>query len=262
MARPFIGASVAFALATATGCGADAGVWDGVPIEEAWLEEFDLSALAIAAGTMQGDALLVFEESGGTVSSLPVHLGGGSLGVAMDMSIDPEGHEGAVDIDLSDVRDPTVGDVLGTYHGTGAAGAAFVGGSRRRMRNGEGASFREDHFVIGLSIFFGYEWITIREGGDDAFVTAVDPYDSYASGTDTGLVPPDETGVVPPDDTGPTIAVAGPSAGCETQPEETEPEPSSSGCDGSDDGCDACSQAAITPVWMTWIALLLLRRRR
>jgi hypothetical protein len=248
-----LGISGCLWLAGASACNADQGQWDHVAIEQAWLEEFDLSSLAIAAGTMQGDALLVFEERGGTLSSLPVRLGGGLLGVALDMSIDPEGHEGSVDIRLSDVRDPTVGDVLGTYHGTGGAGAVFVGGSRRRMRNNEGASFREDHFVIGLSFFFGYEWITIREGGDDAFVTVVDTYDSGSTGTDTGLFP---------DDTGPKVAVAGPSAGCETEPEETEPEPSSSGCDGSDDGCDACSQAAITPVWMTWIALLFLRRRR
>lgn len=261
MAAPRFGACLP--LAFLLGCGVDAGQWDHVPIEQAWLEEFDLSSLTMVAGTMQGDALLVFQESSGTTGSLPVHLGGGALGAAFDLSADVEGHEGAVDIRLQDVRDPTVGDVLGTYHGTGGAGAAFIGGSRRRMKNGQGASFREDHFVVGISVFVGYEWITIREGGDDGVVPTNEP-----PLLDTS--PPDGTGDtgVPPADTAPAIPVQEQSAGCdpETVAAETESEPS--GCDCSDDGNSSssasrsCSQGRVAPFGVAWVALLIRRRLR
>lgn len=240
------------------GCGVDAGMWDGVPIAQAHLETFDLSSLAVVAGTQQGDALLVFEEVGGTVGSVPVHLGGGSLGVALDLSLDPEGHEGVVDIDLTDVEAPTVGDVFGTYHGTGGAGAAFVGGSRRRMRNGQGASFREDHFALGLSVFIGYEWITVREGGNDDGVHPTSTPGTPADSEDTGAF------TTPADTGAPTARVTdtpgADTAGC-TGTEVAETSESGSDCSQDDETC-SCAHGSAAPVgWLALIALLRRRRR-
>jgi len=248
-------------LVGASGCSVDRGAWDHVPIVEAWLDRFDLSALAVAAGTLQGDALLVFTEPGGNAASVPVHLGGGILGAAMDLSVDPEGHEGPVDIDLTDVADPTVGDVFGTYHGTGTAGAVFAGGSRRQMRNGAGASFREDHFVVGLALNAGYQWVTIREGGNDGQTEG--PLATFTSPTTTGT----ETGTDTGTDTGAPMDTASvqASSGCAPPEDETtapaEPPESSTGssCDDSS-GC-ACSTGGTAPLGFTG-ALLLLRFRR
>jgi hypothetical protein len=211
--------ALAAVLVAAAGCAPDHGAWDRVAIEEAWLERFDLSALTIVIGSVQGDALLVFTEAGGNVGAVPVHLGGGTLGIALDLSADPEGHEGVVDVDLTDVDAPTVGDVFGTYHGTGSSGAAVAGGSRRRMKNGAGASFREDHFALGLSLYAGYQWVTIREGGNDG--EEHEPFLSFTDDDPVDTAPPDPT-------TG---------SGSDTRP-TAEPTPSSSGCNSDDDGGD------------------------
>jgi hypothetical protein len=150
------------------GCQGAGGTFDDVPIEEAWLERFDLSSIALLAGGVWGDALLGFVEPGGNVGSVPVRLGGGRAGLAIDLSWDVEGHEGAVEIDLTDVGEPSVHDVFGTYEGSGSGGALIIGGSRRRLRNDAGVFLEEEHFVaVGLSMFVGYEWLTIREGGND-----------------------------------------------------------------------------------------------
>jgi MYXO-CTERM domain-containing protein len=249
-------------LLAGTGCGVDGGAWDHVEIVEAWLDRFDLSALAVVGGTLQGDALLVFTEPDGNASSLPVHLGGGLFGAAVDFSADPEGHEGSVDIDLSAVDDPTVGDVFGTYHGTGMAGAAMIGGSRRKMRNGHGASFREDHFVLGLALDASYQWVTIREGGNDGAST----YDGLLP-TFTGPDDSEDTGPSPDPDTGAqddTAAPAEASSGC-NEGTEPEPEPPASsggggGCE-SDSGCACSTGGTAAPLGLTG-ALLLLRLRR
>ncbi len=137
-------------------------------IEEAWLEEFHLSSFAIVAGTLQGDARLEFVEPGGTAGSVPVHLGGGRVGVVLDLAWDAEGHDGVVPIDLTEVEDPHVRDVMGSYDGSGSGGALVIGGSRRRLRNEAGAAFYEQHFVaLGLSMFVGHEWLSVEPGGND-----------------------------------------------------------------------------------------------
>ena len=41
-----------------------------VAIEDAWMERFDLSALTVVIGTVQGDALLVFTEVGGNTGAV------------------------------------------------------------------------------------------------------------------------------------------------------------------------------------------------
>lgn len=137
-------------------------------IEEAWLEDFHVSSFAIIAGTMQGDALLVFVEPGGTSGTVPVHLGGGRAGIVLDLAWDVEGHKGVVPIDVAEVKDPMVSDVMGRYDGSGSAGALLLGGSRRKLSNDAGASFYEQHFVaLGLSMFVGFEWLNIEPGGND-----------------------------------------------------------------------------------------------
>jgi len=249
----------------ASGCAVDAGAWDHVRITEAWLDRFDLSSFSVVAGTLQGDALLVFTEPDGNASSIPVHLGGGVFGAAMDLTADPEGHEGPVVIHLGDVADPTVGDVFGTYHGTGMAGAVFMGKSNRRMRNGAGASFREDHFVVGLAVNVGYQWVTIREGGNDG----------ATNGTFSLTTPPGTTGdtgpvTLPESDTSADTGVPGDTAGvqassgCAPPEDETTvpaepPESSSSSSCGDSSGC-MCSTGGAAPFGFTG-ALVLLRFR-
>ncbi len=248
------------------GC-AERGAWDDVPMDEARLEGFDLSSIAVVVGALDGDALLVFSGPEGD-GELPVHLGGPTLGVALDLSGDVEGHAGPVEIDLSGVDDPTVGDALGTYFGTAASGAAIVGGSRRRMKNGRGASFREDHFQLGISLFVGMEWVTISPGGNEDETTpptVFAPIDSGHSGptppttTPPTTTPPTTTTPTTPSTTSPTGGTtgAGEGGGCGGDGAE-------GGC-GDGGGCDdasgcGCSHGALAP-GLAWVGVLLRRRR-
>jgi len=151
-----------------SGCAGKHGTFDDVAIEDAWLEDFQLSSFAIIAGTIQGDAVLAFVESDGSSGAVPVHLGGGKAGIVLDLAWDVEGHDGVVPIELTEIDEPMVSDVMGSYHGSGSAGALLLGGSRRQLTNDAGASFYEQHFVaLGLSMFVGYEWLEIQPGGND-----------------------------------------------------------------------------------------------
>lgn len=261
----------------------DRGAWDGVPVDRAWLEEFHLSRVDVVIGFADGDALLVFEGPGG-VDAVPVHLGGGGVGVVFDVAIDPEGHAGVVEIDLSDVERPTVGDVFGTYTGAGFQGALIVGGSARSLKNGRGASFREDHFAVGLGVFAGFEWVVLKEGGDDGRL--VEPTTVAATGTTggTGLPATEETGPITVDTGGGGSRSGG--CGCgdggdggdgggartgdtgATSPTETTTDGTTTsateddeaeGCEG--DGC-LCTHGALSPVGAVWAGVLLRRRVR
>ena len=151
-----------------SGCAGAHGTFEDVAIEEAWLEDFHVSSIAILAGAIQGDAVLAYVEPGGSSGTVPGHLGGGRAGLLIDVAWDVEGHDGVVPIDLTEVEEPTVSDVMGTYDGAGSAGALGVGGSRRKLGNDAGAVFYEQHFVaVGLSMFVGYEWLKIQPGGND-----------------------------------------------------------------------------------------------
>ncbi len=211
---------------TLVACTPRAGVPD-LPITSAALRDFDSSSVDLVVGVVQGDAELVFETPSG-VGSLPVTVRGGSVGLALDFTWDPEGHAGDVPIDLTDVDEPTLRDVLGTYRGGAATAAVAFGVSARRMRNGRGASFRESHFALGLAFDAGFEWVVVRPREDDAVHSAVT---AGHSATHTG-------GASDPEDSA---------------------DPSDSG--GGAEGCGCASGPPALP-WAAAAALAVAQRRR
>jgi hypothetical protein len=277
-------------LLLAAGCSVDRGPWDDVPITRAWFSSFHLHRLDAVVGFAEGDALLGFDGPAGD-GAVPVHLGGGGVGLLLDVAADPEGHDGVVEVDLSEVDAPSVGDVLGTYRGTGAQGAVIVGGSTRRLRNGRGASFREGHLVVGVAVFAGFEWLVVREGGDDGSDGPPPPTltttkfppptgdtapDTAAPGwIDTALAPPatPSSGCgcgggggdaasegTEPTDLGPTATSTPPTGDDDDDDTATAGGGTSSeaSCDGEEDS--GCSHGNAVSVGVLWAGLLMRRR--
>jgi len=291
MLRPLTAALLTSLLAA---CGPDLGPLADTPVAAAQLQDLDLSSLSVIGGVTAGDAVLVFSTPRGGAGSIPVALSGPQLGLALDLAVDPEGHEGAVELDVSDVDgNPTVGQLMGTYRGTKAGGAAVVGSSARRMRNRHGVSFRESHLQLGMSLFAGVEWLTVRPGGNDGSQIEAEP-ERQPSASDTGRSPPEAapafTEVDPggcgrpqprPGEPVPTPTDTADSAGTgpgptptTTEPTTTEPEAASStadggcsgegggcGCDGDSGDCDGCSTLPV-PAAPMMVCLAALRRRR
>jgi MYXO-CTERM domain-containing protein len=254
--------------------------WEILPISRAWFEEFDKSSFALVGGVMGGDAVLAWDGAYGP-GAMPVHLGGGTLGLAFEFMGDIEGHEGVVPIDLSRVNDPTVADVLGTYKGTGAAAGVIIGGATGRARNGRGASFNEGHFAIGMGVWAGFEWIIVRPSTGEELLTTTTYIDTgspwttpFPTDTGTAYTTPGTTpGTTPSDDTsadtGSAPSDGGSSGGCGSEDKEDEP-PSTSGSGSSEQTTAsttstvrACDQTGGSRLWaMGALAALVAARRR
>jgi uncharacterized protein (TIGR03382 family) len=246
--------------------------WEILPISRAWFEGFDKSAVALVGGALAGDAVLAWDGVYGP-GAMPVHLGGGTLGLAFEFLADVEGHDGVVPIDLSRVNEPTVADVLGTYKGSGASVGVIIGGATGQARNGRGASFREDHFAIGMGVWAGFEWITVRPSSGEGSLTTT----LYDTGPTWPTFPTTDTGTAyttpgttPADDTAADTGSAsdgGSSGGCGSEKEdEEEGSPSSSSGETTPSTTAtvrACDQTGGSSLWaMGGLAALVAARRR
>lgn len=196
--------------------------WESIPIASAWLEQFDRSTLALVGGGFDGDALLAWQGPYG-LGVTPVHVGGGTFGLVFAISIDPEGHDGVVPIDLTGVDAPTVDDVFGTYQGTGVAAGLGAGVERSRVRNASGASFREDHFAVGLGLWAGIHWIRLSPAEPASTFTATTPYSTTPYSTTPYTTPYSTPYTTSTLDTGPSA------------PPPSADDDSSGGCGGGGD---------------------------
>jgi len=110
------------AAAVAMGCAPKLKTVEDEPITAAWLEYFDLSSIAMLGGVVDGDAFLGYTTASGEQRSMPVHLGGPVVGLAFDMTVDPEwGPSLPLDFTEAEVDPVMLSDALGTFHGSTAS---------------------------------------------------------------------------------------------------------------------------------------------
>ena len=280
------------AAAVLVGCAPKLQTAEDEPISAAWLEYFDLSSIVMLGGVMDGDAYLGYTTVSGEQRSLPVHLGGPVVGLAFDMTVDPEwGPSIPLDFTEAEVDPVMLSDALGTYKGSAVSFVMGAGIDTRTLRNKHGIRFQEDHFAFGVGMMAGFQWVRIREGGseqgEEDWITITDdtsapPDDSgddsggtddTASADDSGssddtAAVADDSGTV--DDTG---SAADDSGGAQTPPPQRPPKKDGCGSDddtgggstsddeSSGDGgccCGATNSAFIVGAWL----LLGGRRRR
>ena len=190
------------AAAMAMGCAPKLQTVEDEPITAAWLEYFDLSSITMIGGVTDGDAFLGYTTADDVQRSMRVHLGGPAIGLAFDMTVDPEWGP-SIPIDFTDAEvDPVMlSDALGTYHGSAAAFVMGAGIDTRELKNKHGLKFQEDHFAFGMGIMAGFEWVRIREGGSEQGENGLFGDDTSTlpddSGDDSGAI--DDTAIA--DDT-------------------------------------------------------------
>ncbi len=256
------------------GC-ADVGPVPDVDVVAAGLYRVDLTGASVVVGGVQGDAVLVWEEPDGTTGAMSVALSGPTVGLLMDVSIDPEGRN-TVPIDLSEADVPLpLRDVFGTYRGTGGSVGVLLVGSGRHLRNRSGAAIREQHLGLGVGIQGGYQWLTIAPGGADSLPEMDDPDAEFTvprepsgggchgpagSGVDTGV----DTGMSATSTTSGTPATGGASGDTGAARDTGGAGPASCGCEAEQQGCGdgACSTTGTGAVVPWCLSVLLAARRR
>ena len=268
------------AAAVVIGCAPKLRTVEDEPISAAWLEYFDLSSIAMLGGVADGDAFLGYTTLDGASHSLPVHLGGPVVGIAFDMTMDPEwGPSVPLDFTEAEVDPVMLSDALGTYKGSTISFVMGAGIDSRDLRNPHGILLREDHLAFGMGIMAGFSWIRIREGGsergEEDWITDDTNAPPDDSGDDSGAT--DDTAIA--DDSGATddSAVATDDSGTsddsggngQTPPPRRRPHKDGCGSDGggssSDDdssGDDGCCCGATNSAFIVGVWLLLGGRRR
>jgi hypothetical protein len=186
------------AAAVAVGCAPKLKTAEDEPITAAWLEYFDLSSIAMLGGVMDGDAYLGYTTLDGESHSLPVHLGGPVVGLAFDLTVDPEwGSSVPLDLTEAEVDPVMLSDALGTFHGSVASFTMGFGIDTRELKNKHGIRLQEDHLAFGMGIMAGFQWVRIREGGSEQ--GEEDDWIHLGIGDDTA--PPDDSDSGGTDDT-------------------------------------------------------------
>jgi len=240
-------------------------------------------------GVVDGDAFLGYTTTSGEQRSMPVHLGGPVVGLAFDMTVDPEwGPSLPLDFTEAEVDPVMLSDALGTFHGSTASFVMGFGIDTRELKNRHGIKFQEDHLAFGMGIMAGFQWVRIREGGseqgegdgifDDTSTPPDDSGDDSGGTDDTAIADDtggaDDTGAnddtaVVTDDTGDDTASGGDSGNGQAPPPRRQQK---DGCGSDDSGstnddksssgdgccCGASNSAFIVGVWL----LLGGRRRR
>jgi hypothetical protein len=278
------------AAAFVIGCAPKLRTAEDEPITAAWLEYFDLSSITMLGGVADGDAYLGYTTLDGEQRSLPVHLGGPVVGMVFDMTVDPEwGPSIPLDFTEAEVDPVMLSDALGTYKGSTLSFVMGAGIDTRTLKNRHGIRFQEDHFALGMGMMAGFQWVRIREGGneqgeedwvlDDTGPPSDDSGDDSGDTDDTAIADDsaatDDTAVVA-DDSGTSDDTATSddtgsnqdSGNGQTPPPQRRPQKdgcgdggSTSDDDSSGDGgccCGATNSAFIVGVWL----LVGGRRRR
>lgn len=169
------------------GCGPQATGLEGIRAEAARLRDLDLATLAMIGGVVDGDATLEIDTTDGEIVAVPVTLRGGTVGLAMEMTI-------AIDfgipaeLDLSAAGPPVeANDLLGTYDGHGTGAVVIAGVDGRVLENRAGVVLDRDLFALGFAMFAGAEWLRIAVAPEDDDTGDDDTGDDDpAAGGDTG----------------------------------------------------------------------------
>jgi hypothetical protein len=169
------------------------GDLEHLDVARASLRDVRLGTVGIVFGGTDGSGELEIVTTAGDTVVVPVHVGGGMVGAAMEIgaTIDPTN---AVELDLP--PEPITADqLLGTYWGVSEAIVLGVGASDVHLENKHGVQLDKAWLSAGLGIMVDVRWLRLRV--DDA-----------EAGADTGAPEDEETGdtapppVDTPDDTG------------------------------------------------------------
>ena len=144
----------------------DPGVFEGIEVEEAWLEEARLTSLALVVGRVRGSAELFVEGVDGELVSGPVALRGGTAGFMLDVVLTefPLG-----DVPLQLPREEVMGEeLLGRYRGRSASLVSGLGVETHHLRNDAGVEIDQAFLALGVGMMLGYESLTLRPVGADS----------------------------------------------------------------------------------------------
>jgi len=159
------------------GCTADPLDYEGVPVQEAWMENVRLSTVAVILGVVRGAGDLIVVGTQGQRIEGPVVIRGVTAGLSVDMII-TEFPLGEVPLQLP--REEVLGEeLLGRYRGTSASIVSGIGVETHHLKNEAEVEIDQAFLALGVGIMFGYEAFTIHPG--------VEEEDTGDTGLDTGL---------------------------------------------------------------------------
>jgi hypothetical protein len=143
------------------GCRSDLGQLEAVEVRRAWVEDAELTSLALIGGGCWGDGTLVVLGQEGERLEQPVDLRGGMVGFVLDVTRE----EPELWLELPD--EPVTADqLLGGYRGSGEEVVIIAGLEVRHLRNEHGVGIDQASLALGLGVMFAYEWLRIRVDGD------------------------------------------------------------------------------------------------
>jgi hypothetical protein len=211
-----------------------------IDVASATLRDVELGTGGVVLGYNGGSGDLEIVDRSGEVFLVPVRLGGGLFGAALELSATVDPTNEAV-FELPD--EPITGDqLLGTYSGVGAGLAIGLGVTDGHLKNRHDVVLDKGWFTAGVSLMVDLRWLRIRvgEGDADADADTGAPTDTDETGdTSAPEPPPPDTGGTADTDAGAAEDQAG--SGCD--------------CDGNCCG-SAGGLAAGVLLWPWW------RRRR
>lgn len=153
-----------------TGCAdVDPGIYEGVEVEDAWLEGLRLSTMSMVLGFVRGQAELVVRGPEGQEVSGPVTLTGGTAGLSADLILT---EFPLADVPLSLPPEPLYGEqLLGRYTGSSMSLVTAVGVETHHLENEHGVRIDQASLAIGAGMMIAREWLTLEPGeleADDA----------------------------------------------------------------------------------------------
>jgi hypothetical protein len=127
------------------------------PVQRAWLEEYDWTALGVVGGGITGGAWLYVEEPDGTLHEQYVRLRGGLAGFGLEIS--PSGGRSVV-LDLP--PEPLVGaDLFERYRGSLEGFVVGFGFSSLHLHNDAGVQLDDQGLGFLLCVTVSAAWLQL-----------------------------------------------------------------------------------------------------
>jgi hypothetical protein len=146
-------------VASLAGCRGPDRSFEDLHIVAAELDDVKLGTVAAMFGWTQGTATLTVTDTQDGVHVLPVTLEGACLGVVVEGLVVPDG--GSADFELGGADEfPVPGlDFMRRYHGS--RGSLVLG-----LGVDAGVKLDRAWFSLGIGMFVGFEWLSIRADPD------------------------------------------------------------------------------------------------
>jgi hypothetical protein len=199
---------------------------EGIQVESAELDNVSIGTVGALAGFSEGSGTLVVVDTSGAAHAWPVALGGGMVGLVVDMGASVDGTNRTA---LTLPSEPiTADELLGTYHGTNEDAVLGVGVQAWHLRNKAGVEMEHGWFSAGFGVMVDVAWLRMRIGHGSV---------------DTDLPIAFDTGNPPPPVTGDTSDTADTSKPADTDTDtdtDSQPPPVDTGSAASNDSSSGC----------------------